>query len=106
MEAVALGREAVRQWFSCRRRDRTKPIIGDRRPPSPLEKIQPEGWLAEYTTDLLDLLNVLGRVIALHPAQESLLTRICAGTLVARDDLMAAGLLETPGSGAEPEDGP
>jgi len=29
-------------------------------PPSPLEKIQPEGWLSEYTTDLLNLLRVLG----------------------------------------------
>ena len=57
-------------------------MIGDRRPPSPLETIQPDGWLAEYTTDLLDLLNVLGRLIALEPAQASLLDRICAGPLI------------------------
>ncbi len=31
------GMNVLRQWFSYRRRDRTKPLIGDRRPPSPLD---------------------------------------------------------------------
>ena len=74
------------QWFSYRRRDRTKPLIGDKRPPSPLEKIQPDGWLAEYTEDLLNLLNVLGRLVALEPRQADLLDRIVAGPLVAVAD--------------------
>ena len=95
------GKQVVWQWFSYRRRDRTKPIIGDRRPPSPLEKIQPEGWLAEYTTDLLDLLNVLGRVIALHPAQADLLARICDAPLISVTTLRSAGLIETPTDAAE-----
>ncbi|MGD0720859.1 MAG: type ISP restriction/modification enzyme [Roseiarcus sp.] len=77
------GKTVLDQWFSYRRRDRTKPMIGDRRPPSPLEKIQPEGWLAEYTEDLLNLLNVLGRLVALEPRQAELLDRIVAGPLVA-----------------------
>jgi hypothetical protein len=93
------GKQILWQWFSYRRRDRTKPIIGDRRPPSPLEKIQPEGWIAEYTTDLLDLLNVLGRVIALHPAQAALLEQICEGPLISLESLTAAGLVETQPSG-------
>ncbi len=76
------GKTVLDQWFSYRRRDRTKPPIGDRRPPSPLEKIQPDGWLAEYTEDLLNLLNVLGRLIALEPWQADLLDRIVAGPLV------------------------
>ena len=96
------GKIVLRQWFSYRRRDRTRPMIGDRRPPSPLEKIQPESWLAEYTTDLLDLLNVLGRVIALEPAQAELLERICAGQLVGRDALTDAGVLEPSSSDPEP----
>jgi hypothetical protein len=58
-------------------------MIGDKRAPSPLEKIQPDGWLAEYTEDLLNLLNVLGRLIALEPRQADLLDRIVAGPLVA-----------------------
>jgi len=80
------GKTVLDQWFSYRRRDRTKPIIGDKRPPSPLEKIQPEGWLAEYTEDLLNLLNVLGRLVALEPRQADLLDRIVAGPLFAIAD--------------------
>ena len=80
------GKNVLDQWFSYRRRDRTKPPIGDKRPPSPLEKIQPDGWLAEYTEDLLNLLNVLGRLIALEPRQADLLDRIVAGPLVAIAD--------------------
>ena len=77
------GKNVLEQWFSYRRRDRTKPQIGDKRPPSPLEKIQPDGWLAEYTEDLLNLLNVLGRLVALEPRQADLLDRIVAGAVVA-----------------------
>ena len=51
------GKQVLRQWFSYRRRDRSRPIIGDRRPPSPLDNIQPDHWLPEYTSDLLDLLQ-------------------------------------------------
>lgn len=76
------GKIVLDQWFSYRRRDRTKPLIGDKRPPSPLEKIQPESWLAEYTEDLLNLLNVLGRLIALEPRQADLLDLIVAGPIV------------------------
>jgi len=80
------------------RQDRARPVVqlpptrpdktDDRRQtaPSPLEKIQPEGWLAEYTEDLLNLLNVLGRLVALEPRQAELLNRIVAGPLVAIAD--------------------
>jgi predicted helicase len=77
------GKNVLDQWFSYRRLDRTKPLIGDKRAPSPLEKIQPDGWLAEYTEDLLNLLNVLGRLVALEQRQADLLDRIVAGPLVA-----------------------
>jgi Type ISP C-terminal specificity domain len=92
------GKTVLDQWFSYRRRDRTKPMIGDRRPPSPLEKIQPDGWLAEYTEDLLNLLNVLGRLVALEPRQADLLERIVAGPLVA----VAGGAQESGTTGDEP----
>jgi hypothetical protein len=87
------GMNVLRQWFSYRRRDRTRPIIGDRRPPSPLDKIQPDHWLPEYTSDLIDLLNVLGRLIALEPKQADLLEQICAGSLRTADELREAGAL-------------
>jgi predicted helicase len=85
------GKQVLWQWFSYRRRDRSRPIIGDRRPLSPLDSIQPDGWLAEYTTDLLDLLHVLGRLIALEPAQADLLNRICTSPLLGADKLRSVG---------------
>lgn len=91
------GKQVIWHWFSYRRRDRSRPIIGDRRPPSPLDSIQPDGWLAEYTSDLIDLLHVLGRLIALEPAQADLLNRICAGPLLNIDTLREAGALAAPG---------
>jgi hypothetical protein len=76
------GKNVLRQWFSYRKRDRSRPIIGDRRPPSPLDKIQPEHWLDEYTSDLMNLLHVLGRLVRLEPAQADLLKRICDAPLL------------------------
>ena len=90
------GKHVLRHWFSYRRRDRSRPIIGDRRPPSPLDSIQPDRWLPEYTSDLIDLLHVLGRLIALEPAQLDLLNRICAGPLQSAEELQAAGAFALP----------
>jgi hypothetical protein len=90
------GMNVLRQWFSYRRRDRSRPIIGDRRPPSPLDKIQPDHWLPEYTSDLLDLLHVLGRLIALEGKQADLLSRICDSRLLSADELAGAGALAAP----------
>ena len=89
------GVQVLWHWFSYRRHDRSRPIMGDRRPPSPLGSIQPEGWLPEYTTDLLDLLHVLGRLIALEPKQADLLSRICAGPLRSAEELREAGAFTT-----------
>jgi hypothetical protein len=87
----------VRLWSERdRRRDRSRPIIGDRRTPSPLDSIQPDHWLPEYTNDLIDLLHVLGRLIALEPAQADLLSRICAGPLRGAEQLRAAGAFALP----------
>jgi hypothetical protein len=89
------GKQVLWHWFSYRRRDRSRPIIGDRRPPSPLDAIQPDHWLPEYTSDLLDLLNVLGRLIALEPKQADLLARICDNPLLSADELRNAGAFAT-----------
>jgi hypothetical protein len=56
-----------------------RPIIGDRGPPSPLRDIQRDAWAAEYTTELLNLLEVLGLLVDLEPAAAALLERTCAG---------------------------
>ena len=76
------GKQVLVQWFSYRRKSRERPIIGDRRPPSPLGDIQPDSWPAEYTTELLNLLNVLGLLVDLEPEADALLERICAGPLL------------------------
>jgi hypothetical protein len=94
------GKQVLTQWFSYRKRDRERPLIGDRRPPSPLGNIQPDHWLPEYTTELLNVLHVLGRLVELEPAQDALPDRICSGPLIAQDDLRLAGALAAPAAGA------
>jgi hypothetical protein len=81
------GKHVLTQWFSYRRRNRERPQIGDRRPPSPLGDIQPDEWLAEYTTELINVLHVLARLAALEPAQADLLERICAAPTVNQEAL-------------------
>ena len=80
------------QWFSYRKKHRERPIIGDRRPPSPLGDIQPDCWLAEYTTELLKVLNLLGGLVDLEPAQSALLDRLCSGPLIDDAVLRQAGV--------------
>jgi hypothetical protein len=55
------------------------PIRRDRRPPSKFGEIQPDHWLAEYTTELLNVLNVLTLLVEMEPAQSKLMEAICGG---------------------------
>jgi hypothetical protein len=97
------GKQVLLQWFSYRKKHRERPIIGDRRPPSPLGDIQPDHWLPEYTTELLNVLNVLGLLVDLEPMQADLLERICAGPLISGAELKAAGALEVPAVPKKPK---
>lgn len=54
------GKRVLTQWFSYRKKNRERPIIGD---------IQPDHWLAEYTTELLNVLNVLALLVEMEPAR-------------------------------------
>lgn len=90
------GKQVLVHWFSYRRRDRERPMIGDRRKPSPLGLIQPDHWLPEYTTELINLLNVLGCLVELEPKQADLLKRICSGPMISLNELVAAGALAVP----------
>ncbi|MEO7178592.1 MAG: type ISP restriction/modification enzyme [Allosphingosinicella sp.] len=76
------GKQAIRQWFSYRKKNRERPQIGDRREPSELGKIQSDRWLPEYTTELINPLNILGRLVDLEPRQADLLARVCEGPLI------------------------
>lgn len=96
------GKQVVWHWFSYRRRDRTRPQIGDKRPPSPLDAIQPDGWLAEYTSDLIDLLHVIGRLVTLEPRQAKLLDSMLSTDLIDLDlikEALADPSASTPTSG-------
>lgn len=73
------GKRVLTHWFSYRKKNRERPIIGDRRPPSKLGDIQPDHWLAEYTTELMNVLNVLALLVELEPDQAKLLEDICEG---------------------------
>jgi len=92
------GKKVLRQWFSYRKKSRERPIIGDRRTPSPLGDIQPDHWLAEYTTEFINVLNVIGRLIDLEPLQADLLGKICSGPTISTDELSAAGALDRAAS--------
>jgi hypothetical protein len=76
------GKQVLRQWFSYRKKNRERPQIGDKRKPSPLSDIQPDHWLPEYTSELINVLNVLGRLVELEPKQADLLKRVCDGPLI------------------------
>jgi hypothetical protein len=94
------GKQVLRQWFSYRKANRERPIIGDRRPPSKLGDIQPDHWLAEYTTELINVLNVIGRLVGLEQAQAELLEQICSGRTISTEELRAAGALTVSTTGA------
>jgi hypothetical protein len=77
------GKNVLRQWFSYRKKNRERPLIGnEKRKPSPLGDIKPPHWLSEYTSELLNVLNVLGLLIELEPRQADLLKRIEDGPLI------------------------
>ena len=90
------GKQVLLQWFSYRKKDRERPIIGDRRPPSSLGDIQPDHWLAEYTTELINVLNVIGWLVDMEPEQEGLLEKVCSGLTISLEELSAAGALDVP----------
>jgi Type ISP C-terminal specificity domain len=96
------GKQVLLQWFSYRKKDRDRPIIGDRRPPSSLGDIQPDHWLAEYTTELINVLNVLGWLVELEPRQAALLERICAGPTISAEEMRAGGTLELAATKRKP----
>lgn len=90
------GKQVLVQWFSYRKANRERPLIGDRRPPSPLSDIQPDCWLAEYTTELINVLNVLGLLLDLEPTQAKLLEKICSGPTISAEQLSSAGAFAKP----------
>lgn len=86
------GMNVLRKWFGYRRATRPQ-ARGDQ---SPLDDVRPTTWPTEYTTDLLDLLNVLTLVVEAEPAQAALLDRVMVGPRITVSDLTAEGVLPVP----------
>ncbi|WP_306360002.1 type ISP restriction/modification enzyme [Nocardia sp. CC227C] len=84
------GLKVVKHWFDYRKRN-----PGGKRT-SPLDDINPKQWPARFTTELLELLNVVGRCIELHSVQAELLDRICSGPCLTVTELEDAGVLPVP----------
>lgn len=94
------GKRVLAQWWSNRRADRSKPPMGDKRPPSELSAVQPDLWLPEYTTELLNVLRVLTRLVTLEPALADVLGRIVDGPTIDADALRASAGFASAASAA------
>ena len=73
------GLQVVRSWL-----DRRKPNPSGRRS-SPLDEIRPERW--EFTEQLLELLWILERTVALQPEGEELLVKTLGSPLFSAQEL-------------------
>jgi len=80
------GRNVLKSWFNYR-----KKVPGGKKT-SPLDYIHVDVWDPDWTTEFIDLLTVLTRLVELEPAQADLLERILAGSLLTMDDLRVAGV--------------
>ena len=86
------GMNVVRKWFGYRRATRPQ-ARGDQ---SPLDDTRPTSWPPEYTSDLLDLLNVLTLLVEMEPEQAQLLEAVMTGPRITVEDLTAAEVLPVP----------
>jgi hypothetical protein len=84
------GWKVLKRWFEYRKRSPRG------RRSSKLDHVIPTRWRPAYTTELLNLLQVLGRLVDLQPDQADLLNRICAGAQITGSELAAAAILPPP----------
>ena len=61
------GKNVIRSWFNYRKKE-----PGGKRS-SPLDHLSPAAWDPDWTTEAIDLLTVLTRLVELEPAQADLL---------------------------------
>ena len=88
--------KVVKRWFDRRKKDPE----GRRR--SPLDAIVPSSCSPTWTTELLEVLNVLTLLRDLESTQRELLEDVLAGPVVTVEDLVAEGVLPV-GSRPHPE---
>lgn len=90
------GLNIVKKWFDYRKENPSG------RRSSPLDAVVPDRWPIKFTTELLELLNVLGRCVELEPAQEGILDRIFQHPVITVADLTQAKVLPVEDSTRKP----
>lgn len=80
------GYRVVRKWLGFRT---AKGVGRAATTPKPLDRIRPTAWLAEWNTELLDLLRILTLTVHQAGEQAELLDTICDGPLIGGDELPA-----------------
>jgi hypothetical protein len=85
IEYTVGGRNVFKSWFDYRKKE-----PGGRRF-SALDHIYPADWDPGWTTEAIDLLTVLTRLIELEPAQADLLSQVLSGALLTTNDLQVGG---------------
>jgi len=80
------GRNVVKSWFDYRK---AKPAG---RRGSPLDDIHVDSWEPDWTSEFIDLLTVLTRLVDLEPAQAELLAAVRHHELLTRADLATSGV--------------
>jgi Type ISP C-terminal specificity domain/N-6 DNA Methylase/Pentapeptide repeats (8 copies)/NACHT domain len=90
------GMKIVKKWLDYRKENRSG------RRSSPLDAVVPDRWPSEFTTELLELLNVLGRCVKLELAQDDILDRICQHPVITIADLTQAKVLPCKYSARKP----
>ncbi|MDR0578415.1 MAG: N-6 DNA methylase [Candidatus Accumulibacter sp.] len=75
------GLKVVQSWLGYRMKNRKG------KKSSPLDGITPATWTSEYTSEFLQLLNLLARTLEIHPRQAALLEDVLNGELIGADEL-------------------
>jgi len=81
------GYPVLRRWFGRRKRQ------PEGRRSSPLDHVTAHSWNPVWTSELLDVINVLTLLVGHEPEQALLLEEIASGTVVTFPSLRASGVL-------------
>ena len=93
------GFKVVQSWLGYRMKDRKG------KKTSPLDKIHPERWTSEFTDELLRLLSIIERTLAMGEELNALLSAVVKGKLLLATELWAVpvGMRSAPKFGDSPD---
>lgn len=80
------GKNVLKSWFNYR-----KAVPGGKKT-SPLDYVHVDTWPVEWTTELIDLLTILTRLVALETKQTQVLDGVLGGDILTSDALAAEGV--------------